>query len=60
MDEFRVCISCEYSRGFNVSFKKVEGGVRICLIRPKCGQSCETGWTTSGIKNFKIERGASF
>lgn len=60
MEEFRVCISCEYAKGFHVSFRKVKGRVRICLICPNCGQSYEIGWSTASIKGFKIDKGASY
>ena len=60
MEEFRVCPSCEYSKGFHVAFRKAKGKVRICLICPNCGQSYEIGWSTSSIKGFKVDKGASY
>ena len=57
MDELRVCQSCNYQRGFHVSFKKVGGRVKICLVCPNCGQSYDLGWSTSTIKSFKTKQG---
>lgn len=57
MEEFRVCLNCAYERGFHVSFKKVKGKVKICMICPNCGQSYDLGWLTTTIKSFKSEKG---
>jgi len=60
MEELRVCISCDYQKGFHIYFKKVKGRVRICLVCPNCGQSYDFGWVTSTIKSFKADRGTIF
>lgn len=48
MNEFRVCSSCGYGRGFHVFFRQAEEGegARIGLICPGCGQSYDIGWLT--------------
>ncbi len=60
MEELRVCLCCNYQKGFQVFFKKVKGRVKICLVCPGCGQSYELGWTTSTIKSFKPDQGVVF
>ena len=43
--EFRVCLSCEYQRGFHVSFLPDAGNtqLRLVLICPGCGTRYEIG-----------------
>jgi len=60
LDELRVCPACDYERGFHVFFKKAKGKTRIALICPQCGQSYNTGWTTTAIKTFKLEKGLKY
>ncbi len=60
MDELRVCISCDYQKGFHIYFKKANGKVKICLVCPNCGQSDDLGRVTSTIKSFRAERGPAF
>jgi len=61
MDDFRVCLNCDYMKGFHVSFRKTaRGKVKIILICPNCGQSYDLGWSTSMIKSFKAEKGLSY
>lgn len=59
-EEFRVCISCGYERGFHVSFRRTTGKVGIILICPQCGQSYDLGWLISSIKSFKAESGIKY
>ncbi|PKL38877.1 MAG: hypothetical protein CVV44_08385 [Spirochaetae bacterium HGW-Spirochaetae-1] len=49
MDEFRVCATCGYSRGFHISFKKAEQGFSIIFICPDCGSSYDLALTETGI-----------
>ena len=50
MQEFRVCSSCGYQRGFHVFFRDTgEGQVAIGLICPDCGQSYDIGWQTKDV-----------
>ncbi|MBI5638818.1 MAG: hypothetical protein HZA17_00175 [Nitrospirae bacterium] len=62
MEDFRVCLSCDYKKGFHVFFRrsKGKGRVKICLICPNCGQSYDLGWITSSIKSFKPDQGLVF
>jgi hypothetical protein len=58
MDDFRVCLNCEYKKGFHLFFRKTgKSRVKILLICPNCGQSYDLGWTTSTIKSFKAGKG---
>ncbi len=57
MEDFRVCLNCEYQKGFHVAFRKVKGRIKIIVICPNCGQSYDLGWATSTIKSFKSEKG---
>ena len=50
MDEFRVCTSCGYSRGFHVFIRGEGGRHRIGLICPGCGQSFDIGWLSGEIE----------
>lgn len=59
-EEFRVCISCGYERGFHVSFRRNKGKAKIVLICPQCGQSYDLEWLTSSIKSFKAEPGIKY
>ncbi len=60
MEEFRVCLNCEYQKGFQVSFRKVKNRARIVLICPKCGQSYDIGWATTTIKTFRHDQGLTY
>ena len=44
-EEFRVCPSCEYQRGFHVSFVPDAGNrqLQLVLICPSCGARYEIG-----------------
>lgn len=44
MAEIRRCISCNYERGFHISFMATEKGNKVGLICPRCGQSFDIGW----------------
>ncbi len=57
MEEFRICPSCGYERGFHVFFKRVKGKIKIGLICPNCGHSYDLGWLTTSIKSLKSESG---
>ena len=50
MEEFRVCPSCGYERGFHVFLRAGrEGRTAIGLVCPGCGQSYDAGWITRDI-----------
>jgi hypothetical protein len=58
MEDFRICLNCNYQKGFHVLFRKAgKGKVKIMMACPKCGQSYDVGWTTATIKSFKAEKG---
>ena len=44
-EEFRVCLSCDYHRGFHVSFMPEGDGqlLRLVLICPNCGARYDLG-----------------
>lgn len=61
MEQFRVCLSCGYGRGFHVAFrKKDDEDVSIQLICPNCGQSYDIGWQVSPTKLLKPEKGTHY
>jgi ssDNA-binding Zn-finger/Zn-ribbon topoisomerase 1 len=60
MDEFRVCPTCEYTRGFHASFRKDPEGVRIVFICPECGSSFDLGIIDSLVNDLKPKRGADY
>jgi hypothetical protein len=44
-DEFRICPSCGYNRGFQVSFlRKAPDRFAIVLICPECGARYSPDW----------------
>ncbi len=50
MEEFRVCPSCGYERGFHVFLRAGrEGRTAIGLVCPGCGQSYDAGSITGDI-----------
>ncbi|TYO99591.1 hypothetical protein EDC39_102114 [Geothermobacter ehrlichii] len=49
MDEIRVCQICGYQRGFHVAVRKVDGGQKVVLICPDCGQSVDPGWMVTRL-----------
>jgi hypothetical protein len=58
MDDFRVCLNCDYKKGFHVSFRRMrkEQGqdyIDMSELRP----TYDLGWTTLMIKSFKAEKG---
>lgn len=59
MSEFRTCRVCGYGRGFHVYFRESEGGHKIGLICPQCGQSYDLGWLVSDLSESP-EIGAVF
>lgn len=60
MEDFRICLSCEYERGFHVSFKRDDAEISIRLICPNCGQSYDIGWQASIVTSFKPEKGMKY
>jgi len=45
-EEFYVCDTCNYDRGFHVSFIREKNGFEIVLICPQCGQHFKINWRT--------------
>lgn len=43
-EEFRVCPSCGYERGFHSSFLRAGESHKIILICPNCGARYDVGW----------------
>jgi len=43
-EEFHVCTTCGYARGFHVSFQPENDRTEIILICPNCGQRYRVGW----------------
>jgi len=60
MEEFRVCSTCGYSRGFHVSFKKTETGFSIIFICPDCGSSYDLGLIEKEIDRLEASKGVVF
>ncbi len=60
MNEFRVCESCGYGRGFHVSFKKEDNRFLIIFICPECGASYDLGIEEGRITVSKPVRGKDF
>jgi len=60
MDEFRMCPSCEYTRGFHAAFRKDPEGIRIVFICPECGASYDIGIVDSLVNDLKPKRGADY
>lgn len=46
-EEFSICGTCGYERGFHVSFEKRGTKFEVVLICPECGQRFRVGWVTS-------------
>lgn len=46
-EEFHVCDTCGYDKGFHVSFVKRDRSFEIILICPQCGQRFKIKW---GVK----------
>ena len=50
MNDFRVCTTCGYQRGFHVFFREAAGGgVVVGLICPSCGQSYDLAWREGDV-----------
>lgn len=60
MDEFRVCPTCGYSRGFHVSFKKEKERFRVIFICPECGSSFDIDLFEDGITKLQPKRGKDY
>lgn len=60
MDEFRMCPSCEYTRGFHAAFRKDPEGIRIVFICPECGASFDIGIVDSLVNDLEPKRGADY
>jgi len=61
VEEFRVCPSCGYERGFHVFLSAEEGGrTAIGLVCPNCGQSYGVGWITRDISGGAPREGARY
>jgi transcription elongation factor Elf1 len=57
MDEFRICPSCNYGRGFHTSFKKDKDKFRIIFICPECGSSFDLGLFQGELKEINPTKG---
>ncbi len=60
MEEFRVCPSCGYGRGFHSSFKKDGETFKLIFICPECGASFDIGLKEAGIEESEPVRGKDF
>lgn len=60
MNEFRVCPSCGYGRGFHSSFKKEGDAFLIIFICPECGASFDLGLQEGRITVKEPVRGKDF
>ncbi len=60
MDEFRVCPSCGYGRGFHVFFRRSGEAVSIGLICPSCGRSFDLGWISREVPGVEGREGPAF
>ncbi len=46
-EEFHICDTCGYEKGFHISFVRRENDFEIVFICPQCGQRFKVNW---GIK----------
>ncbi len=60
MDEFRVCSTCGYKRGFHTSFKKEEDKVKVIFICPNCGSSFDLGIIECRTKSLNVLEGEKY
>jgi len=60
MDEFRVCPSCGYGRGFHVWLRQEGEAFRIGLICPSCGASYDVGWLTRDVGGGEARETGTF
>ncbi len=56
MNDFRVCTTCGYGRGFHLSIK----GQTAILICPSCGSSYDIGLRFENFGNVSPQKGESF
>lgn len=59
MTEIRVCVVCDYQRGFHFAVKSDENGHHLVLICPSCGQSYLPGWQLT-LAADHLEKGAVY
>ena len=43
-EEFHICDTCGYEKGFHISFIRRENDFEIVLICPQCGQRFKVNW----------------
>ena len=60
MNEFRVCPTCGYGRGFHVSFRKGEQGFSIIFICPECGSSYDLNIVEERLHEIRPEKGERY
>ena len=57
MSEFRKCSVCGYTRGFHISFRKEDAGIKIIFICPECGASFDLNLFENRIDEIEPEKG---
>jgi DNA-directed RNA polymerase subunit RPC12/RpoP len=60
MDEFRICPTCSYKRGFHSSFRKEGDKIKVIFICPQCGSSFDLGIFEDRISDIKIKQGDTY
>ena len=60
MDEFRICPTCGYKRGFHSSFRKEGSKIKVIFICPQCGSSFDLGIFEDRISDIKIKQGDTY
>jgi rubredoxin len=60
MDEFRVCPTCGYERGFHISFRRDNGSYRVIFICPECGSSFDIALHENRVEVITPVRGKDF
>jgi transcription elongation factor Elf1 len=60
MEEFRICPTCQYKRGFHSIFKKVKDKIKVIFICPNCGSSYDLGINEERIKEINPIKGDKY
>jgi ssDNA-binding Zn-finger/Zn-ribbon topoisomerase 1 len=56
MEEFRVCPTCKYDKGFHTSYKKVEQDFKIIHICPNCGSRYDIGLIEERLEKLEPKK----
>jgi len=60
MEEFRICQTCKYARGFHTTFKKQDNKTKTIFICPNCGSAYDLDIIEERIKDINPRKVAQY